>query len=440
MAINFSILRSKFLILKSVVFITVLFNFSFVTAGEKLKTASNFSPENTFPSPTTTNYFIPALNSLSQPQKLGKFVPVTGNIEQLKYFFKALKNSKNKKIRIAHYGDSLILGDVITEYLREKFQQQYGGIGIGFVPIISDDNRMRRTVNHSFSDDWTYASFVSRNPDQLPFGINGAISIPKPGSWVKYETTRVFKSCSSFDVVKFYYNNADKSSVIQISVDGETPRKINLEAGNDIKELVLSTKSYSTKLEIKFVSGKAPYCYGVSLESNYGIYVDNFPMRGNSGSSLLDIPNKVLQDFDKYLSYDLIIFNYGANVSSPNKGIYNVYENKMVNVIESFKKAFPNTSFLLVSAGDKTIKRGSQFVTDPDVPLLLEAQKKIAEKANIAFWSLWDSMGGLNSMNDWVNAAPPQALKDYSHFTNTGGERVAELFYNALYEVSKNVK
>jgi lysophospholipase L1-like esterase len=325
------------------------------------------------------------------------------------------------------------MGDLITEILREKFQEKFSGMGVGYLPIISDDYRIRRTISQSSSDDWDYASFMTRNAEKLPYGINGTVAVPKNGSWVKYEVTLAFKSVSSFDVFRFFYNNADKSSTMQISFDNGTTKKINLESGDDVKELSINVKD-SKKVELQFLSGKRPYFYGVSLESNTGIYIDNFSMRGNSGVTLMEISPKTLQECNNYLDYNLIILNYGANVSSPNKGIFTLYENKMVSLIEEFKKIFPNTSFLLVSVADKTIKRGGQFITNPDVPLLLESQKRIAERTGIAFWNLWEAMGGNNSMNTWVNAAPPQALKDYAHFTPEGALRVGELFFDSIID------
>jgi hypothetical protein len=45
---------------------------------------------------------------------VGKSIPITGNTEQLKYFFNALEKTNSQKIRIGHYGDSNIWGDVNT--------------------------------------------------------------------------------------------------------------------------------------------------------------------------------------------------------------------------------------------------------------------------------------------------------------------------------------
>ena len=38
----------------------------------------------------------------------GKKTSITGNVKQLSYFFDALKNSKTKTVRVAHFGDSAV--------------------------------------------------------------------------------------------------------------------------------------------------------------------------------------------------------------------------------------------------------------------------------------------------------------------------------------------
>lgn len=420
---------------------TIVVALSFYLTPDILATNINSSKKEDF---TACYKFEEAsMDNLNVPlfQSVGKFTPLSGNVSQMKYLFDALNNIRNQAVRIAHYGDSLILGDIITDYLREKMQQRFGGQGVGMLNIISDDNRMRVTTLHTYSNDWDYYSFLTRNPNQLPLGISGALAIPKVGSWVKYETNSIYKSSSQFNVVKIYYSNADKNSQIQYSIDDGSMVKQVLESGSSVNELVIKTKGNSKKFYMQFLSGAAPSFYGISLESSdNGVYVDNFPMRGNSGSSLADIPEELLAKFNKNLHYDLIILSYGANVSSPNKGIFTVYENKMVNVIKKYQKAFPNTSFLLISSSDRTQKVGTRFITNPDVLMLLEAQKRIAEKTGVTFWNLAEVMGGKDSMTDWVNASPPLALKDYAHFTQLGGAKVAGFLFDALMDAFSKYK
>jgi len=196
--------------------------------------------------------------------------------------------------------------------------------------------------------------------------------------------------------------------------------------------VVLNLGRAAKALDLEFKSCKGSYIYGVSLESGNGIYLDNFPVTGNSGISLIEIPQNLLKEFSKYLDYKLIILNFGANVPIPRGGTYSIYERKMLGVIDHLKKAFPKTSFLLISVADKVNKKGTQFYTAKEIPLLLKTQKRIAKKANIAFWNLFEAMGGKKSMVDWVDSAPPLALKDYRHFTHDGGKKIAELLFNSL--------
>ncbi len=60
---------------------------------------------------------------------------LSGNISQLDNFFNALKNARKKQVRVAHYGDSTLEGDLISSDLRDLFQKKFGGKGVGIVPI-----------------------------------------------------------------------------------------------------------------------------------------------------------------------------------------------------------------------------------------------------------------------------------------------------------------
>lgn len=141
----------------------------------------------------------------------GVKTPITGNIKQLSYFFDALKNAKSKGVRIAHYGDSAIEGDLITADIREGLQSRFGGNGVGWLGIVTQDITFRTTTKHSFSDNWETAALYSNNPKGLPLGLSGEISIPKGNAWVQYETTRARRSLRDFSIVKLYYSNAKNS-------------------------------------------------------------------------------------------------------------------------------------------------------------------------------------------------------------------------------------
>jgi lysophospholipase L1-like esterase len=68
---------------------------------------------------------------------------------------------------------------------------------------------------------------------------------------------------------------------------------------------------------------------------------------------------------------------------------------------------------------------------------LLESQKNIARETDIAYWSLFDAMGGENSMHSWVDANPPLATADHMHFNSTGAQKVGNIIVEALLEKYK---
>lgn len=361
----------------------------------------------------------------------GQKTKITGNTQQLSYFFDALKNIKSKPVRIAHYGDSIIEGDLISADIREALQKKYGGNAVGWLGIVSQDITFRTTTKHTYSDNWESASIYTNNPKKLPFGISGEVAIPKGNSWVQYETTKIRKSLKDFSIVKLYYSHA-KNSQIFYSFDGKPKQSAQLKTGTNIQELILKPEGKAQSIRIEFPVAEQAYVYGVSLENESGIFVDNFPLRGNSGVDINQISPAVMKDFSKYRDYNLIILEFGLNILGSLTKDYNWYEREMTKVINLFKSTYPKASIIMISVHDKAMKRGSNFVTDPAVLKLLEAQKNIAMKNNIAFWNMFEAMGGENSMSKWVNSNPPLAYKDYVHFNDLGAAKIAQLFIESL--------
>ena len=366
---------------------------------------------------------------------LGKKVPITGDTNQLKKFLNALNESKTKKIRIAHYGDSINWGDVITADLRQNFQSKFGGSGAGFLSLVTDDIAVKQTTKQTFNEvDWDWASLFTRNLKNYSLGIAGTVAKSKGNSWVKFETTNFRSSSKSFKTIRLFYNNANNNCGVSYSLNNGASQNLKLELGMNVKESDINSTGNANSVKFYFASCSSDInFYGVSLENGNGVYVDNFPIRGNSGVSIDDIPRNILSDFQKMLNYRLIILNYGLNIASPEQTNYTWYRNKMIKVINNLKHVFPDAAILLVSVNDKAIKNGTKFVTDPSVLLVLNEQKIIAQQTGVAFWNSLEAMGGLNSMNDWVNQN--LALKDYAHFSDAGGKIMADLLTEAILDV-----
>lgn len=75
----------------------------------------------------------------------------------------------------------------------------------------------------------------------------------------------------------------------------------------------------------------------------------------------------------------------------------------MLSVIEHLKTAFPETSILLVSVGDREYKNeNGDLRTMPGVKNLIRYQQSIAADSHIAFWNMYEAMGGQGSIVDMI--------------------------------------
>lgn len=179
--------------------------------------------------------------------------------------------------------------------------------------------------------------------------------------------------------------------------------------------------------------------YGFSFETEKGVYVDNFSMRGNSGIPLSQMNPEIIKGFNDKLNYNLIVLQYGLNIASPEAKDVNWYKEKMIEVINFFRNLIPNADILILSVNDKSYRKGGAMVTEPVIPKIVEIQKQIAEETGTAFWNLFEAMGGKNSMSRWVKSNPPLANKDYTHFNREGAEKAGTFLYKQLmYHYNKS--
>ncbi len=350
----------------------------------------------------------------------------SGNDTGMDNFLKALTDQKNGPARIGFFGDSFIEGDMMIQDFRDTLQYIFGGQGVGMAPITSAVAGFRQTINHQFNSAWaTYSILDSKKGAKIPKGISGHTYIPRAGATVKYTATQRFRFLNNFKIIRFYYSNATENETLKYYLDG-AEKTVPLESGSELKELVIKGENIkSIKFEFEAPSENL-YVYGVSFEDNKGILVDNFSVRGNSGTTLVSMNMKHLKEMDKVRPYHLIVLQYGLNVANANTRDFTWFKNGMKKSIEHMKEAFPDASFLLVSVPDRSYRKGGEYITMPSIPLLVEAQRELAQETNICFWSLYDGMGGENSMVNFVNSKPRLANTDYTHITYYGGQKIGK--------------
>jgi hypothetical protein len=362
----------------------------------------------------------------------------TDTTTSLAHFFQALNATKKSKhkTRIAYFGDSMIEGDLISQDLRNCMQEKFGGFGVGFVPITSIVAGFRASIIHSF-DGWTTYNLIEKRPSDRLLGISGYGFVPdtlhyadtnntSKGSWVNYAVVNR-KHLNKFCETKLLYGKSSGENYVDIN-----GTIYPLKGDNAVNQLEVNTVKDCQYINAEFYCKKPMDIFGFSMESDSGAFVDNFSFRGNSGMPITNVSQRVYSGTNACLGYDLIILEYGLNAVSPTITDFSWYEQGMNNVIKHMQASFPNASILLISVGDKSYRNNGVYETDPSVPILVEAQKRMAKNNKIAFWSLYDAMGGYGSMIKWVEGDTSLANKDYTHFNYRGAHKVGKLLFSKL--------
>ena len=356
-----------------------------------------------------------ANDSLAQEQRLKK------SDQYLFSFFKKLEEleqTKNGKIRIAYYGDSMTDGDLIVQDLRALFQNAFGGLGIGFLPIASVKRPKR------------------------PFGVSGQVFFTQGnGTWVQYRSSNQAHISQLYAPALFYGASGNKEAKVEIAYNDTVRVVKSLDTDKLLNVLPLTEGANTKSVRITFYKSDSIPIYGVGSMQGKGVYIDNFSSRGNSGLPLSLFNPDLMRAFDRALGgYDLVVLHFGANVLNYGTLDYSWYERGMTKVINQIRACFPHTSILVISTADKSTKVEMEMQTDKAVVPLANAQRKYAQDTRSGFINLYELMGGRGSMKQWVEANPPLAGKDYTHFNPRGAKKVAHLIYNKLMEEYEHYK
>lgn len=371
----------------------------------------------------------------------------------LKNFFDALSNLKSnpKSIRVLHYGDSQIEGDRITDYLRLKLQALFGGSGVGLISLMPVAPSISTKITYNTNWD-RYGVFVFKDKRVKHNNFGPLAGFNRFANYrtvndssgtitsdVKITTTKLGGSnTTNYKKVKLFYGGSQTKTWCEFYDGPALVSADSLNAGGYLHLKEYNVGQGSLTHEFKFKGKDSPDFYGVSLETDNGVFVDNIGLRGSSGTFFHQINFSQLKQFYDYLNVKLIILQFGGNVMPgiKNEGMATNYANYLRNQISIVKKAAPNASIIFIGPADMSVKEGTEYVTHPYLEATRDAIKKVVLESDCAFFDMYDCMGGKNSMPTWVEKNI--AATDYIHFSPQGARKIATLFYSSLINEYNN--
>jgi len=369
-------------------------------------------------------------------------------IENLHQFFSKMDRASNekKKVHILHYGDSQIEGDRMTAYIRQRIQNQFGGSGPGLIPANNVYSTM--TFKQSYSENFVrYTCFGGDKLKNKRYGAMGSAArfTPEPDSsmlnnpgpvkeaWIEIEpSASAYSRAKQFNNVTMFYNSCVKSCMLKVYQNGNLIHEDSLKSDGKAHKLHLSFENTPGKLKYVFSSSISPTISGFSLEGDYGVQVSNIGMRGSSGTFFGSVDQGLMADMYSNLNAELFIMQFGGNsvpALKDSAGVRN-YAKYFKGQLNTLKKLRPSAAIVVIGPSDMSTPSGTDFVTYPLLPYLVEQMKKTTTEAGAGYWDLFHAMGGINSMPAWVDKG--LAGKDYIHFSPKGASIASQLFFDAF--------
>jgi lysophospholipase L1-like esterase len=363
----------------------------------------------------------------------------------IRIFEKLEQASKGKKVRILHYGDSQIEGDRMTSYIRNRMQLQFGGFGPGTIPAKNEYSTItfKQTVSPNFQ---RYTCFGGASLKSRKYGsMNTAARFtPEADSsslastivkeaFIEIEPTNTaYARARTFNNARMFYTSCLKPCKIKVFNGSKLIHEDSLIADGKFHELELQFAETPKKLRYEFAATVSPTIIGFSLESDFGVFVDNIGMRGSSGTFFGKIDQNSAVKMYEALDVEMVIMQFGGN-SVPylkdSSGVRNFAKN-FKGQLNTLKKLRPNVTIVVIGPSDMSFQSVNGWTSYKMLPYLVAEMTRVTKDVGGSYWDLFSAMGGENSMPSWVDQG--LAGRDYIHFTNKGASIASQLFFDAF--------
>lgn len=353
-----------------------------------------------------------------------------------KLFTSLQKCGNGNVLHILHYGDSQIESDRITGFIREQFQQKFGGYGPGTCPAVQPI--ASNTVSQSASS--TLSRFIAdgtlcQKLDDDHYGVLAQMARVDGNVTLNYatnNTSRVYSRAKKFSQVRLLVGNTGENFTAKLRWGKKDSTQVIVPATPEFSTITWKLDTMVTNVHLD-LSGTGEI-YGVAMDGKSGVSMDNIPLRGSSGTFFTRISSHLLSSAMRELNVKLILLEFGGNYTPHIYSLDRVekYKQMISSQIRYLKSVYPNAFIIFIGPADMSKKTDGEYHTYPFLEENIEGMKQAALENGAAFWDMYQVMGGENSMIQWVDHTPAWAASDYIHFTPTGAGRIANMFVQSF--------
>ena len=366
-------------------------------------------------------------------------------------FFTLEHAKENQKIyRVMHYGDSQIEMDRITSVLRQRMQEMFGGSGPSMISAVKRISSISLTQSYSgnlhryalVSDSTSSKASHNRYGVMTQFcQTNGTSTV----SFSRTKNSQAYEKVKEISTVSILMGNNSEGFKASLDADGIKFEPVQYPAKSGITLITWQLPHNVEKGTITF-QGSAEI-YAVMLDGGYGVAVDNDALRGCSGTIFTRINKELLAESFEMIDTKMIILQFGGNrtpILNNSKQISS-YMSELDRQVKFFQEVAPQATILFIGPADMAKSYNGKLRSYDCMVELNDSIKGMALRNNVAYWDMFNVMGGEGSMVQYVKHKPPLGSPDHIHFTFLGAQEMGNdlakslIIYHDFYQLRQRI-
>lgn len=338
---------------------------------------------------------------------------------------RALADDPTRRVRVIHWGDSNVAGDLWTAVARDTLQEQYGHGGSGYllprrigswhrggVRLVTDGGWGAR--RRGFARDF--------GPSDGMWGMAGVAMEPtRPGATLIVEVPEAPVE-RTFEL---HLLARPRPGRVDVRVDDGPWEPVSAQRsrpGLRVHAITLDRQAH--RIRVRHGAG-VPRVLGVVVERSAGVVYDVVGINGHRQSAWLAWDQSLLAEQLARRTPDLVVLSYGGNEAlDPNLSL-EAYETQTRDALARVRALAPDASCLLVGP----LATYAQYAER--MGAVARTQRRLAQSLGCGFWDSSLTSGGPGTLRRWARY-PGMVGSDHLHLGREGYEAVGRSFVTAL--------
>jgi lysophospholipase L1-like esterase len=326
-------------------------------------------------------------------------------------------------IHILQYGDSHTASDDWANAVRMAAQANYGDGGPGFVQAGHPYRGYRRfDASGTSSAGWKTEGTMANHGDPNQ-GLSGiSISTGAAGQTVNLT--------ASGDALTIFYLQQPGGGQLEMTIDGQSAGAFSTDGDLGPGQSEYSLSPGAHQLSLRTLNFAPVRLFGWALdnkplENKQGVTVETLGINGAQANVILNWSEQVWAAQINQRNPSLVILAYGTNEANSRLWTAEQYRADLTAIIERIRRAVPATSILMIGPPDCGRLRPLLHLSE-----VIDVQREIAHRENVAFWDWRLHMGGPDIIKRWVQAG--WAQQDYIHMTAEGYRMLGRMVFDSI--------